>query len=279
MTKQQKQKGFTLVELAIVLTIIGLLIGGILKGQQLMQNARVTATMAQVNAIEAATTTFRDTYNALPGDMANANVRVPNCGNCGFGGAVTTAGDGIVGIVTPAWNLNTPQQGTNINAAPTVPAQETILFWAELAQAGLLSGITNDGITNTNVPTFGTSLPSARIGGGWVIGNSSGGPLGVSAGPRPAGSPFVTMAGTVIVLASSPTAVMTGNTGTNPLAPATAAQMDRKQDDGEPTSGFVQAYGTPLNCFSVAVPFSAASPGYLESSTSKDCGLIFRIQG
>ncbi|MCK5555335.1 MAG: prepilin-type N-terminal cleavage/methylation domain-containing protein, partial [Alphaproteobacteria bacterium] len=62
MKKIHRQKGFTLVELAIVLTIIGLLIGGILKGQQLMQNARVTATIAQIQAIESATTTFRDTY-------------------------------------------------------------------------------------------------------------------------------------------------------------------------------------------------------------------------
>ena len=51
--------GFTLVELAIVMIIIGLLIAGVLKGQALIANAQVTATVAQVKAIEAATSTFK----------------------------------------------------------------------------------------------------------------------------------------------------------------------------------------------------------------------------
>jgi prepilin-type N-terminal cleavage/methylation domain-containing protein len=53
------QAGFTLVELAIVMIIIGLLIAGVLKGQALIANAQVTATVAQVKAIEAATSTFK----------------------------------------------------------------------------------------------------------------------------------------------------------------------------------------------------------------------------
>ena len=60
--------GFTLVELAIVMIIIGLLIAGVLKGQALIANAQVTATVAQIKSIEAATSTFRDTYASIPGD-------------------------------------------------------------------------------------------------------------------------------------------------------------------------------------------------------------------
>jgi prepilin-type N-terminal cleavage/methylation domain-containing protein len=52
--KQTSQAGFTLVELAIVMIIIGLLIAGVLKGQELIANARVTSTVAQVKAIDAA---------------------------------------------------------------------------------------------------------------------------------------------------------------------------------------------------------------------------------
>jgi prepilin-type N-terminal cleavage/methylation domain-containing protein len=55
------QAGFTLVELAIVMIIIGLLIAGVLKGQELIANARVTSTVAQVKAIDAAISTFKDT--------------------------------------------------------------------------------------------------------------------------------------------------------------------------------------------------------------------------
>jgi prepilin-type N-terminal cleavage/methylation domain-containing protein len=73
--------GFTLVELAIVMIIIGLLIAGVLKGQELIGNARVTATVAQIKAIDAATSTFKDTYQDIPGDMINPGVRLPNCTN------------------------------------------------------------------------------------------------------------------------------------------------------------------------------------------------------
>ena len=60
------QAGFTLVELAIVMIIIGLLIAGVLKGQALIGNAKVTAQVAQIKSIDAATSTFKDMYAALP---------------------------------------------------------------------------------------------------------------------------------------------------------------------------------------------------------------------
>jgi prepilin-type N-terminal cleavage/methylation domain-containing protein len=74
-----KQKGFTLVEIAIVLVIIGLLLGGILKGQELISNARVRNVADQVNAVKAAYFAFQDRYRALPGDylqdQAIANIQ------------------------------------------------------------------------------------------------------------------------------------------------------------------------------------------------------------
>src|SRR5437016_3490712 len=82
--------GFTLVELAIVMIIIGLLIAGVLKGQALIANARVTATVAQNKAVEAAVSTFRDTYAGLPGDIFNPATRLPNCA----GAPCNTAGNG-----------------------------------------------------------------------------------------------------------------------------------------------------------------------------------------
>ena len=65
----KKQSGFTLVEIAIVLVIIGLLLGGILKGQELVTSARVRNLADQNSGVQAAYFGFIDRYRNLPGDM------------------------------------------------------------------------------------------------------------------------------------------------------------------------------------------------------------------
>ncbi len=62
------KKGFTLVELAIVLVIIGLILGAILKGQSLIQNAKIKRLKADVDSIVAAVYGYQDKYGYLPGD-------------------------------------------------------------------------------------------------------------------------------------------------------------------------------------------------------------------
>lgn len=66
------QAGFSLVELAIALMIIGLIVGGILKGQELLESARLKSVLTQVNEYRVAVTTFMDRYDALPGDFDQA---------------------------------------------------------------------------------------------------------------------------------------------------------------------------------------------------------------
>ena len=80
-----KGKGFTLVEIAIVLVIIGLLLGGILKGQELINNARVRAIADRSNSLKAAWYAFIDRYQALPGDFTQATRYVPNATQNGTG--------------------------------------------------------------------------------------------------------------------------------------------------------------------------------------------------
>ena len=85
------QKGFTLIEIAIVLVIIGLLLGGVLKGQELINTARVRALNNTVDGITAAWFSFQDRYRAFPGDYLAAQVSVNLPGVTGGGN-----GDGLV---------------------------------------------------------------------------------------------------------------------------------------------------------------------------------------
>ena len=70
--KSRKQSGFTLVEIAVVLVLIGLLLGGVLKGQQLISSARVRNMADQNSGIQAAYYGFIDRFRQVPGDMPAA---------------------------------------------------------------------------------------------------------------------------------------------------------------------------------------------------------------
>ncbi|MBV2234391.1 MAG: prepilin-type N-terminal cleavage/methylation domain-containing protein, partial [Sterolibacterium sp.] len=63
-----RQSGFTLVEIAIVLVIIGLLLGGVLKGQEMVENSRVKNAINEMNGVAAAYNSYLDRYRRLPGD-------------------------------------------------------------------------------------------------------------------------------------------------------------------------------------------------------------------
>jgi len=73
-------RGFTLIEVAIVLVIIGLLIGGIIKGRQFIENAKVKNVIKQAESLTAAIYAYQDRYKYFPGDDNTANARwgLPN---------------------------------------------------------------------------------------------------------------------------------------------------------------------------------------------------------
>ena len=124
-----KQKGFTLVEIAIVLVIVGLLIGGVLKGQEMITNAKLKRIESDNAGIAAAMYSYQDRYQELPGDDPDAETRFQI-----YGGAVTARGDGNgeIGDGTD-WNL---AEGT----AWADGGQETLKFFGHMRAAGLLGG-------------------------------------------------------------------------------------------------------------------------------------------
>jgi prepilin-type N-terminal cleavage/methylation domain-containing protein len=124
MQTKRQQSGFTLVEIAIVLVIIGLLLGGILKGQEMITQARIKNVINDFNGITAAYFSYQDRYRAIPGDDGGAPARW----------TLTAAGTSPTpsnGVVDGAWN----------DAVGAMPV-ETRLFWWNLRSAGFIPGPT-----------------------------------------------------------------------------------------------------------------------------------------
>ena len=103
----KKTLGFTLVEIAIVLVIIGLLLGGILKGQEMITQARIKNVINDFNGITAAINSYQDRYRALPGDDINAASR--------WAGSFGGNGDGQFNGAAAA--MTAPEVYNNVPAA------------------------------------------------------------------------------------------------------------------------------------------------------------------
>jgi prepilin-type N-terminal cleavage/methylation domain-containing protein len=255
MTKTTDQKGFTLVELAIVMIIIGLLIGGILKGQELITNAQVASTVTQMKGIDAAISTFRDSYAAMPGDMDDATTRLPGCN------AAPNCGD----------NPNLPDgriNGVSAGQAPPNVASENAQVWLHLSAADLLGGVQD---TNAAGLTFGEIMPAGNVGGGFFIGYHQGGAQlpGQQAGPNPRGGHYISLSG-------DPGGNVGSSSISDVISASQAARIDRKVDDGTPGTGSVVAASSGAaagNCIAPTDP-----DAYDEANDSISCAIHFRIQ-
>ncbi len=101
----RKQSGFTLVEIAIVLVIIGLLLGGVLKGQEMIESARIKSVVADMNGVGVAFNTYQDRFRSRPGDELPATMTAR-----GWAGATGGDGNGVLAILPTATFSNTGEQ-------------------------------------------------------------------------------------------------------------------------------------------------------------------------
>lgn len=245
--KKQNQSGFTLVELAIVMVIVGLLITGVLKGQELVNNARVNSTVNQCKSLDAAIATFKDIYRALPGDMSDATTRIPNCSNgCDDGDGnsrIDGAGAGAAEVIT----------------VPTA-TDETIFAFGALNAADLISGV--DG---TVTAQFGKGLIESSIGGGFWIGYDSDGAETGFAAHR---------TGHYLAINGETTTIAAGTGG---LSPSQGARIDRKLDDGLPNAGLVRGVFGAAGTTGCA-DGNTATDNYQENIEVARCAVIIRLQ-
>jgi prepilin-type N-terminal cleavage/methylation domain-containing protein len=129
---KSRQAGFTLVEIAIVLVIVGLLLAGVLKGQELIENSKIKSMAKDMDTISAALTSYQDRYRGLPGDSATATTHTAN----GWGATAFFAGnnDNLVGAV---------------NTSFTVGNNEQTMAMVSMMYAGFITGNPAAGAPNT----------------------------------------------------------------------------------------------------------------------------------
>jgi prepilin-type N-terminal cleavage/methylation domain-containing protein len=160
MINRTNNRGFTLIEIAIVLVIIGLLLGGVLKGQELINNAKVKSYATDFRNIPIMLYGYQDKFKALPGDDSQVVTHLP-AATPATTPALATVGNGVI---NGAWDT-----ATN--------SDETCLFWQHVRLAGLAPGSTT---------------VSCTLNADYWPKNANGGQIGIQSNTG-----FVTMTGTM----------------------------------------------------------------------------------
>ena len=170
---KNQQGGFTLVEIAIVLVIIGLLLGGVLKGQELINSAKVKNMINDFRTTSALVYGYQDRFKSFPGDQTQTQL------DAAFGAAA---------LATASTTTTTANNGRiDGNWDDSTTASETFVFWQHVRLANLATGATDT--TDTNY------LPR----------NADGGQIGVESGIDSTGAakPFISgMRGSFYVCSS-----------------------------------------------------------------------------
>jgi prepilin-type N-terminal cleavage/methylation domain-containing protein len=231
---KRNQSGFTLIEIAIVLVIIGLLLGGVLKGQELINSARVKNLATDFKNIPVFIYGYQDKFRALPGDDRAVDTHLaslnPGCagGTCPIAaGTVLTAGNGVI---NGAWNSSTT-------------SDESYLFWQHIRLAGLAPGNTTLGAADYN-PV-----------------NASGGIIGIQSGTdvvanSPVSSGGVAIRGSYVICSSG-------------ILGKFVKQLDLQMDDSNTAGGSMMA--TPVSGYAVGTATATATAAINDSDSYIVC--------
>jgi len=279
-----RKKGFTLIELSVVLVIIGLIIGGVMVGQDLIESANSRASAKQLEGYNSAIYAFKIKYGQMPGDMDGTTAAaigfVARAGTDGRGdnnGRIVSycycGISGILGNYTYPWG----QSG------------EALFFWEDLSLAEMIGGVFNtatDGSLGGGVSSnFGRYFPISRIGNNNYVSVFSGGIY--------SGGVFSDRAGNYFSVSVPVSIGGSGNyTSTAGMTVLQAYNLDAKIDDGIPNKGRIQAFynrggGSPIlyapnaavddstTCFNTTRNVYSTA---IDGGKNINCGLSFRMQ-
>ena len=258
-------KGFSLVELSIVLVILGLLIGGVLTGQNLIRAAELRSIPVQFDSYRTAVNLFRDKYFGLPGDISNATSF--------WGDNASQCADAAIANGSPG-TCNGNNNGQLTFPATVNTTGEAFAFWQQLSLAGLIEGKYSglSGPTQINEHTPGDNAPISKLGGD----------VGYSAfylGTVASGSfRFAGDYGSVMTVGNC--TVFYCNQAA--LTPEDAWNIDTKMDDGKPGTGVLvtrpddgAASGGQDDCV-VGDSTQSATATYELTYKSAACGFYLR---
>lgn len=277
------EKGFTLVELAIVLVIIGLIVSSVLVGQDLIKSAELRATTTQLQQFQAAVNTFIGKYNGIPGDLDGYKYGLQGgCGDADRDGSISGAEVNANGdTILEGDGVAAPSTANMLNGSADIDHDgEIACFWANLTSEGkeLIPGFYEG--TGVNAAEVGVNMPQMKFGNaGWGV-------FGLSSGAD-RGNYFVTG-----VIGGSGNQYNTRTV----FQAIDALNIDEKIDDGIPSTGSVKAVGANNNgapasnngsdftqgpAGSTTTHCQATNPSpheYQTATTTPNCNLRFKME-